>query len=586
MKLRNLFYALLAVPMVFVACDEAPIDEPTGPQNPGGDDQEEAVLTLTSEATMEFAAAGGEGEITFTLENAEENAKVDVSCDSIWVLVNDPAESVTFTVEANDGEAREAKVTVSYKTKSFEVTVKQAAKGEDPKPAVPELVRTSEEVMNFDCTMQEGIITYTLANPIQGQDVKAKANVDWISSFIVRDSEISFVVAANAGEAREGKITVEYGILNFEVAVKQSKYVVPAPVIVLSQNSMEFAPEGGDCSITYTIENPVEGVELAVSEDADWITDAVALDGQFYCYVAANETSAMREATITFTYGDVTKEFTVKQLFAGYDPNMEYVVFGGEKGIVDAWAELGDAGKKWSLVFVEHDTVMGDMQTFIALNLPEANTRRPESGTYSVANGGILLNSERNNSNSSYRRNCSLATDITDATFEVTIDTRREAIVVEGTFQAGNTIVSLKYAGPMRGMDLAEDAGSSHYTEWKALNKNYQDTMQSIFTAKSQDSKLEIMFSLYHTGETMVVPEGTYNVDAFPYEGKDIIADDSKITYNGVMARLYVEKGGSGYVTVEHISGGYKITFELTDELGRTFTGVIERKLNYGENPA
>ena len=381
MKLRNLFYALLAVPMVFVACDKAPIDEPTGPQNPGGDDQKEAVLTLTSEATMEFTAAGGEGEITFTLENAEENAKVDVSCDSIWVLVNDPAESVTFTVEANDGEAREAKVTVSYKTKSFEVTVKQAAKGEDPKPAVPELVRTSEEVMNFDCTMQEGIITYTLANPIQGQDVKAKANVDWISSFIIRDSEISFVVAANAGVAREGKITVEYGILNFEVAVKQSEYVVPAPVIVLSQNSMEFAPEGGDCSISYTIENPVEGVELAVSEDADWISEAVAMDGKFYCYVAANETSAMREATITFTYGDVTKEFTVKQLFVGYDPNMEYVVFGGEKGIIDAWAELGDAGKKWSLVFVEHDTVMGDMQTFIALNLPEANTRRPPFAT-------------------------------------------------------------------------------------------------------------------------------------------------------------------------------------------------------------
>lgn len=585
MKLRNLFYALLAVPMVFVACDEAPIDEPTGPQNPGGDDQKEAVLTLTSEATMEFTAAGGEGEITFTLENAKEGVNLGVACDSIWVLVNDPAETITFTVEANNGEAREAKITVSYETKSFEVTVMQAAKGEDPKPAVPELVRTSEEVMNFDCTMQEGIITYTLANPIQGQDVKAKANVDWISSFIIRDSEISFVVAANAGEAREGKITVEYGILNFEVAVKQSKYVVPAPVIVLSQNSMEFAPEGGDCSISYTIENPVEGVELAVSEDADWISEAVALDGKFYCYVAANETSAMREATITFTYGDVTKEFTVKQLFAGYDPNMEYVVFGGEKGIVDAWAELGDAGKKWSLVFVEHDTVMGDMQTFIALNLPEANTRRPESGTYSVANGGILLNSERNNSNSSYRRNCSLATDITDATFEVTIDTRREAIIVEGTFQAGNTIVSLKYAGPMRGMDLAEDAGSTHFTEWKRFDMKYQNYEECIANAKSQDGKLEINFDIYHTGGTKIIPEGTYNVTAAPYNG-DLLAETSKITYSGVPAFLYVENGGSGYVTVEHISGGYKFTFELTDELGRTFTGVIERKLEYGENPA
>ena len=585
MKLRNLFYALLAVPMVFVACDEAPVEEPNGPNNPGGGDQTEAVLTLTSEATMEFAAAGDEGEITFTLENAKEGVNLGVACDQIWVLVNDPAETITFTVEANDGEAREAKITVSYETKSFEVTIKQAAKGEDPKPAVPELTLTSEDTMNLDCTLQEAVITYTLENPIQGQEVKAKANVDWISSFIVRDSEISFVVAANAGEAREGKITVEYGILNFEVTVKQSEYVAPAPVIVLSENSMEFAPEGGDCLITYTIENPVEGVEIAVSENVDWITDAIALDGQFYCYVAANETSAMREATITFTYGDVTKEFTVKQLFEGYDPNMEYVVFGGEQGVIDSWAELGDAGKKWTLVFVEHDNTFGDMQTFIAFNLPEANVRRIESGTYSVANGGILVNSARDNSNSTYRKNASLAADITDATFEVTVDTRREGIIVEGTFQAGNTIVSLKYTGAMRGMDLAEDTGSSHYTEWKQLNKNYQDTQECIFTAKSQDGKLEIMFDVYHTGGTKIVPEGTYKVSTPPNEG-DMMTQTSKITYNGVSAYLYVANGGSGYVTIGHISGGYKITFELTDELGRTFTGEIEREMKYGENPA
>lgn len=585
MKLRNLFYALLALPMVLVACDEAPVEEPNGPNNPGGDDQTEAVLTLTSEATMEFAAAGGEGEITFTLENAKEGVNLGVACDSIWVLVNDPAETITFTVEANDGEAREAKITVSYETKSFEVTIKQAAKGEDPKPVVPALTLTSEATMNLDCTLQEAVITYTLENPIQGQEVKAKANVDWISSFIVRDAEISFVVAANAGEAREGKITVEYGILNFEVTVKQSEYVAPSPVIVLSENSMEFAPEGGDCRITYTIENPVEGVEIAVSENADWISDAVALDGEFYCYVAANETSAMREATITFTYGDVTKEFTVKQLFAGYDPNMEDVVFGGEQGVIDSWAELGDAGKKWTIVFVEHDETLGDMQTAIAFSLTEANIRRIESGTYSVANGGILVNSARDNSNSTYRKNASIATDITDATFEVTVDTRREGIIVEGTFQAGNTIVSLKYAGTMRGMDLAEDTGSSHYTEWKQLNKNYQDTQECIFTAKSQDGKLEIMFDVYHTGGTKIVPEGTYTVSTPPNQG-DMMTETSKITYNGVSAYLYVANGGSGYVTIKHISGGYNITFELTDELGRTFTGVIEREMKYGENPA
>ena len=63
MKLRNLFYLLLALPLAFASCDKDPDVEVKDP-----------VLTLTSQAEMSFTAAGGDGEITYKLENPKSGA--------------------------------------------------------------------------------------------------------------------------------------------------------------------------------------------------------------------------------------------------------------------------------------------------------------------------------------------------------------------------------------------------------------------------------------------------------------------------------------------------------------------------------
>ena len=118
MKIKNLFYLLLALPLAFAACEETP--EPTP-------NQKEAVLTLTSDAVLNFDAEGGEAEITYTLENAVEGTELTATCEAEWVKVA-AGEKVRVTVEANEGEAREAKVVVAYGDKNFEVAVKQAAK--------------------------------------------------------------------------------------------------------------------------------------------------------------------------------------------------------------------------------------------------------------------------------------------------------------------------------------------------------------------------------------------------------------------------------------------------------------------------
>ena len=125
---------MLALPLAFVACNDP--EEPTT----------QAVITLTSEATMQFPAEGGEGVITYIGEFIGESKEVtgnfpvteyavEAYCDAEWVTDFVIGENIKFTVLANDGDARETEIDVKYGGKdAFKVTVKQAANGEDPKP--------------------------------------------------------------------------------------------------------------------------------------------------------------------------------------------------------------------------------------------------------------------------------------------------------------------------------------------------------------------------------------------------------------------------------------------------------------------
>ena len=132
--MKKFLYALLALPMLFVACGEgpdAPVEQPKQPK-----------LELTSAEIMEFDAEGGEGTISFTynFEGSTDsndrptfNVKVlDVTCDAEWVELPSEVKAYdgcfNFIVAKNDAEeARETIIKASIEGLSFEVTVKQAA---------------------------------------------------------------------------------------------------------------------------------------------------------------------------------------------------------------------------------------------------------------------------------------------------------------------------------------------------------------------------------------------------------------------------------------------------------------------------
>ena len=211
MKLRNLFYVLLALPLAFAACKETPAVE-----------VKEPVFTLTSATELTFKAEGGNGEITYKLENPKEGVKVAAACEAEWVAIKGVDGKVTFEVAANDvEEARATKIVVSYEKTSFEVAVNQAAA--EPVVEDPALTLTSEEQMSFEAEGGAGEITYTLENPVEGLEVVASADVPWVANFAVAEEKITFNVAANEDEEqREAVITVEYGVLSFNVALVQA----------------------------------------------------------------------------------------------------------------------------------------------------------------------------------------------------------------------------------------------------------------------------------------------------------------------------------------------------------------------------
>ena len=573
MKLKNLFYLLLAMPLAFAACNE-PVDEPVNPQ-PG--DETKTKLTLTSDATMDFAAIGGEGVITYTLENAVEGTNLEATCEADWVLNLTADETVTFAVAENEAtEARETKVKVAYGELSFEVAVKQAGKQEAPK--TPEFNLTSEATMEFGQDSAIGTITYEIVNPISGVTVTAKSNQSWVNGVAVReaDNQIVFMVDANTGAAREAKITATYGMLEFKVTVKQAEYVAPAPVIIIDSANEEFEAEGGNGEISFHVNNAVEGVEATATSAAEWLTVTSCTNGIVAYTVAANETESVREGVITIAYGEVAQEVKIKQYFEGYNPGMEYSVF----NVIEVFASSEQGGKMWEVIFIEKDDMLGEMQTRLCFYMDEANAQRVSDGTYTVENGGILVNTATMNGYSTYRSNGSLATDITVANIAVSTDTAAQKISFNGTFQAGNAIVTLDYTGEVRGMDLGEAvSGKIVYNEWKSVLKKWEEAGQFMFEARSSDNKLVILFDILHSGGTKLCPEGTYQVSDWAWKG-DVWENSTDITYNGVAA-----KAASGYVTVEHIRGGYVFTFEVTDANGREFAGTISGPVQNGTNP-
>lgn len=222
MRIKHLLLTAVALPLLFVACKQNdPVDEVKNP-----------TIELTAGEATEFT-------LSFTINTTEAESVA-------WLAIEASEATPTASEVLANGTKVEANKSVECTATGLEdgteytiVAAVKNSKAVDKKEIKMTTIAATEETTQFkrkSATEAEftaeggkGEIEYEIINPIEGTEVEAEADVEWIA--VTVGEKIAFVVEGNtATEAREGKITAKYGELSFEVKVKQAAKPNDQPV--------------------------------------------------------------------------------------------------------------------------------------------------------------------------------------------------------------------------------------------------------------------------------------------------------------------------------------------------------------------
>lgn len=109
----------------------------------------------------------------------------------------------------------------------------------------------------------------------------------------------------------------------------------PDPVLDVTTPIIQAAAEGGVYEISYTVENPVEGAELELVSDVDWVKDPdCSAAGKVSVTVDPNYENTGRNANLLLTYkygeGEIVEEEIIVHQVYQYDYNFEAEhIYGG-----------------------------------------------------------------------------------------------------------------------------------------------------------------------------------------------------------------------------------------------------------------
>lgn len=348
MRIRNLFYLLLALPLVFAACEtnDSQTDKPV---------EKVAVLSLTSDIIMEFEAEGGQGEITYTVEWVEVSRtspvpepEVEVTCEADWVTITAAdLEKCNFTVAANEGEARNAKIVVKYATEVAEVAVKQAAKEEkpEPQPTTFEYELVSAERMSAE---DVGYTLYPYDFPIAFSGVEGENGADFAIWLVGQKGDMTLQAGEYSLEAEN--VIIEFCAVFTADEIMAEDIVVKVAVEgdVYDFDITLYDAEGNIHHATYSgeVENMTVGGDEPVAFEPVKVTAELFSTGNF-----------MLQLWIDDTY------YHELDMYDNINPNNDYLSEG-----VYSYAD-GSIGS-WSIFSLGNDTScpLADAEVTVAHN--------------------------------------------------------------------------------------------------------------------------------------------------------------------------------------------------------------------------
>ena len=222
MRIKHLLLTVVALPLLFVACKQNdPVDEVKNPTI-------ELTAGEATESSLSFTITTTEAESVawLAIEASEATPTAsEVLANGTKVEANKSVECSATDLEQNTEYTIVAAVKNSKAVDKKEI--KMTTEASDP--ASTQFKRKSAAEAEFTAEGGKGEIEYEIINPIEGTEVEAEADVEWIA--VTVGEKIAFVVEGNtATEAREGKITAKYGELSFDVKVKQAAKQNDQPV--------------------------------------------------------------------------------------------------------------------------------------------------------------------------------------------------------------------------------------------------------------------------------------------------------------------------------------------------------------------
>lgn len=174
---------------------------------------------------------------------------------------------------------------------------------------------TTESIIRMAAVGGTAEVGYTIAEPIEGVELVAEADVDWIECEKCAEV-VKLTVAPNEESSqRVGVITLTYGQESLDVFVEQSGSTTQsdARLELVSDRKMNFVSTGGDGEILYNLESSEENAVVKVAVDAEWISDIVVEAERVGFVVAKNLSTEQRTTRITLSYETLSLIVTILQ---------------------------------------------------------------------------------------------------------------------------------------------------------------------------------------------------------------------------------------------------------------------------------
>ena len=254
-----------------------------------------------------IAAETSKVKINYEVENPVDGQTLDVKWDVEWLhdlSVGD--REFTLIADANTGESREAKLTLTYpEAANVELTLRQMSASES--------ISITPKTLSFSYKGGKETVTVTSAKAWT-----LEGSAEWIE------------VDKTQGEAGEETVTFTVSTTNATEEAKTATFnfvcgneKVPLEItqnqegkLIIDEESKTLSVSNTEQNVTVQLQTNIEPVTATIEEGVDWIeaVDTRAMiEKEFTFKVLANTEGGPREATITFKNADALEQIVIKQ---------------------------------------------------------------------------------------------------------------------------------------------------------------------------------------------------------------------------------------------------------------------------------